>query len=414
MRRFLTLASASLLLTACSGGDTPPPADSSLAETTAATTTAAAPSPSQSPDAESAAPEATTQSPDADFTTAPGEPVDAPDGAPFSVASHGEFDEPWAMTFLPGTNLLLISEKPGRLLLRDQGTGELREVSGAPEPHVAGQGGLGDVLPAPSFREDGGLYLSWVRGDDRQSGAVVARGTLDVDAAALTDVEIIWEQDPTDGRGHFSHRLAIRDDLLYITSGDRQKFDPAQDLGNNLGTIVRLTLDGEPADGNPFPEAPEVFTFGHRNGLGLEFDANGNLWESEMGPKGGDELNLIRAGMNYGWPEASNGSHYDGADIPNHADGDGFEPPRFGWTPSVSPGSLMIYQGDLFPEWTGDAFLGALSGEALIRVDLEGTDAVGEEQWPMGKRIRAVEEGPDGSIWLLEDKVNGRLLQLTP
>ena len=171
-----------------------------------------------------------------------------------------------------------------------------------------------------------------------------------------------------------------------MTSGDRQKLDPAQDLTNTLGTIVRLTPDGRPAPGNPFADrgspTDEIWSYGHRNPLGLAFDAAGTLWSSEMGPQGGDEVNVILPGRNYGWPRASNGSHYGGGAIPDHTPGDGFEAPRVSWTPSVSPGSLMIYHGDLFPAWTRDAFLGALSGEALIRVDLAG------DRLPAGSRRR--------------------------
>jgi len=153
-----------------------------------------------------------------------------------------------------------------------------------------------------------------------------------------------------------------------------------------------------------------VWSYGHRNPLGLAFDQAGNLWNSEMGPQGGDELNLVREGANYGWPEASNGSHYGGADIPDHAAGDGFEAPKASWNPSISPGSLMIYTGEMFPQWQGDAFLGALSAESLIRVDLDGTDATEGDTWEMDHRVREVEQAPDGSIWLLTDE--GQLLRL--
>lgn len=261
------------------------------------------------------------------------------------------------------------------------------------------------------------MYLSWVEGSGGSSGAVVAKARLDVDAAALTDVTKIWEQTPRiDGGGHYSHRLAIHDDHLYVSSGDRQQFSPAQEFDSNLGKILRLTLDGQPAPGNPFqediPVSQQFWSIGHRNPLGLAFDADGRLWSSEMGPKGGDEVNLIKPGLNYGWPEASNGSNYDGSDIPDHAQGDGFEAPKVSWNPSISPGSLMIYQGDAFPAWRGDAFIGALSGEALIRVHLDGESATLADTWPMGARIREVEQGPDGGIWLLQDGSGGKLLEL--
>ena len=293
---------------------------------------------------------------------------------------------------------------------------------GLPEVVDAGQGGLGDLVAAPTFAEDGTVLLSWVEAGQGGSGAAVGRATLVTEGSPrLEGLTVIWRQTPkVSGNGHFSHRLAFSPDgqYLFISSGDRQKMEPAQDLSNTLGTIVRLTADGHPAPGNPFAAdgspADEIWSWGHRNPLGLAFDADGRLWASEMGPQGGDELNLIAPGMNYGWPKASNGSHYGGGEIPDHTPGDGFEAPSVWWTPSVSPGSLMIYSGDAFPDWTGDAFIGALSGQALIRVDLDGGNATKADQWDMGQRIRDVAQGPDGSIWLVEDTPGARLLQLTP
>ncbi|WP_245734715.1 PQQ-dependent sugar dehydrogenase [Nocardioides exalbidus] len=342
---------------------------------------------------------------------------------PFRVVEVDRLDDPWAMAFLPDSDDLLITERTGTLHLRDGGTGNRIEVSGTPEVAVAGQGGLGDVLPAPSYAEDGLVYLSWVEEGDGGTGAAVGRARLVTgeDEAALEDLEVIWRQTPkTGGDGHFSHRLAFSPDgrHLFVSSGERQQGAPAQDTSNTLGTIVRLTLDGEPAPGNPLADeggvSAEIWSWGHRNPLGLEFAPDGTLWSSEMGPEGGDELNLVEAGANYGWPEVSNGSDYGGGEIPDHEEGDGYAAPAAWWTPSISPGSLMIYGGDLFDGWTGDAFLGALSGEALVRVDLDGSSATRAEVFDLGERIRAVEEGPDGAIWLLEDAGAGRLLRLTP
>jgi len=296
----------------------------------------------------------------------------------------------------------------------------LIEVDGVPDIVHAGQGGFGDVIAAPDFASTSTVYVSWAEAGEGGSGAAVGRARLTTDGGtpALSDLTVIWRQQPkVSGSGHYGHRLAFSPDgaYLFVSSGERQKFDPAQDLGTNLGKIVRLTPDGQPADGNPFADrggvAAQVWTYGHRNPLGIAFDADGNLWNSEMGPQGGDELNLVRAGANYGWPKVSNGSHYGGADIPDHAAGDGFEAPKVWWNPSVSPGSLMIYRGAMFPQWRGDAFLGALSGESLIRVDLDGTQANKGDQWELGQRIREVEEAPDGAIWLLTD--DGQVLRLT-
>ena len=350
------------------------------------------------------------------------------DGArPFTVAEVTKFSTPWAMDFLPGsgvrlTNLALVTEKEGKLWLVDVRDGSRREVSGVPPVHVAGQGGLGDVVVHPDFADNRRVYLSYVEeGEGGNTGAVLGYGTLDLADAnkpGLRDFKIIWRQQPKlDGDGHFSHRVTFGPDgFLYLTSGERQHFDPAQDMGGNLGKVLRLTAEGAPAPGNPWASrggiAAQFWSIGHRNLLGIAFAPDGRLWETEMGPRGGDEVNLIVPGRNYGWPRASNGSHYDGRDIPDHKPGDGFEPPKVWWNPSISPGGLMIYTGDRFPAWKGDALIPALSGKALIRVDIDGDKAAKADQWAMGERIRAVEQGPDGSVYLLEDE--GRLLRLDP
>jgi glucose/arabinose dehydrogenase len=346
---------------------------------------------------------------------------------PFSTTEIAQFDTPWAIDFLPGsgvrlTKLALVSEKDGRLWLVDTSSGARAQVSGVPAVHVAGQGGLGDVVVHPDFAGNRRVYLSYVEaGDGGTSGAVLGYGTLDLrDMASpvLRDFRVVWKQRPkVSGNGHFSHRVAFGPDgFLYLTSGDRQKFDPAQAFSGNLGKVLRLTAEGQPAPGNPWAArggvAAQFWTMGHRNLLGIAFAPDGRLWETEMGPRGGDELNLVVAGRNYGWPRASNGSHYSGQDIPDHKPGDGFEPPKAWWNPSISPGGLMIYTGDKFPAWKGDAIIPALSGEALIRVDIEGDRARKADEWPMGERIRAAEQGPEGSIYLLEDE--GRLLRLDP
>ncbi|HRW18628.1 MAG TPA: PQQ-dependent sugar dehydrogenase [Dermatophilaceae bacterium] len=345
----------------------------------------------------------------------------AASGIPFRATAKATFDEPWAMTFLPDGRAL-VTQRGGQLLLVDPERGASRPVVGTPQVVVAGQGGLGDVILAPTHASDGGIYLSWVERGDGGTGAAVGRARLRTDGEPrLEGLEVIWRQTPkTSGDGHFGHRLLASPDgrQLFVTSGDRQKFDPAQDPGATLGKVLRLDLDGRPAAGNPLADrggvTAEIWTMGHRNPLGIAADASGEIWVAEMGPQGGDEVNLLVPGRNYGWPKASNGSHYGGGEIPDHTPGDGFEPPKMWWNPSISPGSLMIYQGTLFPQWRGDAFVGALSGQALIRIDLDGREAVRGEQWPMGARIREVEQGPDGAIWLLEDGPGGRLVKLTP
>ena len=355
---------------------------------------------------------------------------EAPSDRPFTVAEVAKFDTPWAMAFLPGsgvplTNLALLTEKEGKLWLVDVRTGRHSSVSGIPQVKVAGQGGLGDVMPHPDFAGNQRVYLSYVEaGPNGTSGAALGYGRLDLTdsaAPALRGFKVIWRQQPkVQGSGHFSHRIAFGPDgLLYLSSGDRQKFDPAQDMTMNLGKVLRLTDEGAPAPGNPWASrgrlAAQFWSIGHRNVLGLSFAPNGRLWASEMGPQGGDEVNLILPGKNYGWPKVSNGSHYGGRDIPDHKPGDGFEAPKVWWNPSISPGALMIYSGDKFPQWKGDALVGALSGEALIRVDIDGDTARKAEQWPMDARIRAVDQGPGGSVYLIEDgESGGRLLRLDP
>jgi glucose/arabinose dehydrogenase len=341
---------------------------------------------------------------------------------PFQVAEIGRFEEPWAMTFLPGGDLL-VTEKRGALKLRRR-DGRVLDVAGVPEVSYGGQGGLGDVVLHPDFAHNRLVYLSWVEaGDNGTRGAVVGRAHFNFGESgpSLSDLQIVWRQQPKiDGGNHFSHRIAFGPDgKLYISSGERFQFAPAQDVNVNLGKVVRLNDDGSLPPDNPFAAqggiAAQVWTLGHRNLLGLAFDAGGRLWEVEMGPMGGDEVNLIQRGRNYGWPRASNGSNYDGSDIPDHRPGDGFEPPKVWWNPSISPACLIIYSGAMFPQWRGDAIIGALSGEALIRVHLNGENASKADQWPMGARIREVEQAPDGAIWLLQDGPSGgRLLRLTP
>lgn len=351
------------------------------------------------------------------------------DTIPFETTVVGQFDEPWAMTFLPDGRAL-VTEKKGKLkLVTFAADGKISsvDVSGMPTVAYGGQGGLGDVVLSPDFVNDGYVYLSFAEaGDGDTSGAAVARAKLVMandGAASLKDMQVLWRQEPkVSGKGHYGHRIAFGPDgMMYISSGERQKFDPAQDLDQNLGKVIRLTPTGGIPSDNPMYDQGRIkaqaWSWGHRNPLGLTFDGAGNLWELEMGPKGGDELNLVKRGANYGYPKVSNGDHYDGKDIPDHAPGDGFEPPKVFWTPAISPGSLMIYSGDLFPAWKGSAFIGALGGQALVRVKLDGDTAEKADNWTMEGRIREVEQGPDGAIWLLEDGARGskgRLLKLTP
>jgi glucose/arabinose dehydrogenase len=353
-------------------------------------------------------------------------PAPAAGGRPFQVEALAEFEEPWAMAFLPGGREALITEKKGRLLLWREGAEPLA-VSGAPSVDYGGQGGFGDVVLHPRFAQNRLVYLSWVEaGQGGNRGAVVGRARLVTEGggARLDGLATIWRQSPKlSGRGHYGHRIAFgRDGKLYISNGDRQEFTPAQDMGGTLGKIVRLNDDGTvPAD-NPWASrggvAAQFWTIGHRNPLGLAFAPDGRLWEHEMGPQGGDEFNLIERGSNYGYPIVSNGDHYDGRDIPDHAARPEFNAPEIIWTPVISPSSLIFYSGSKFPRWRGSALIGALSGKALVRVTIDGDRAREAERWDMGRRIREVEQHPDGSVYLLEDQARGdppgRLLRLTP
>lgn len=353
---------------------------------------------------------------------------------PFNVEVIADFDSPWALTFLPDGSAL-ITEKDGRLIHWSRRDGQNRtvNVAGVPQVDAGGQGGLGDVVLHPQFASNGLVYLSWVEpGPNGTRGAVVGRARLLAVSAAmpgapvgyqLDGLQVIWRQAPKfDGRGHFGHRIAFSPDgHLFISSGERQEFDPAQDMNSNAGKILRLNDDGSvPAD-NPFASrggvTAQIWSLGHRNPLGLAFAPDGRLWENEMGPAGGDELNLIERGSNYGYPTVSNGDHYDGRPIPDHDTRPEFNAPEVTWTPVISPSSLIFYTGDQFRDWRGNILIGGLSGQALVRVAIDGNTAREVARYPMNARIRAVDQGPDGSIYLLEDggrDSQGRLLRLTP
>ena len=373
---------------------------------------------------------------------------------PFSISPVATFDEPWAMDFLPGSTTALVTEKAGRLWLIDVSNGRRQPVAGTPSVVAKGQGGLSDVMVSPHFMQDGLVYLTFSEASQNGgSQLALARAKLVREGAnaRLDGLQVIW-RNPTGGSGgHYGARIAFAPDgnSLFLSAGERQRFMPAQDPNLPMGKVLHLTLDGKPAPDNPLagrtgaatvqvtdpPEdseaaktAPartvtwpgpnltpaETWTLGHRNPLGLAFAPDGRLWEIEMGPRGGDELNLILKGRNYGYPRVSNGTNYNGVDIPDHRPGDGFEAPKVWWNPSISPAGLLIYSGNQFPQWKGDALIPALSGQALIHVDINGDQARRADQWDMGKRIRAVEQGPDGAVYLLEDGPGARLLRLIP
>jgi glucose/arabinose dehydrogenase len=347
-------------------------------------------------------------------------------GNSFVATPVASFHEPWAMTFLPDGRLL-VTEKKGALKLLHVDSKKVSDISGVPKVAYGGQGGFGDVILHPQFATNSVVYVSYSEpGDGGTSGSAVARATLALDKSGggkLENLEVIWRQVPkVEGAGHFGHRLAFGPDgKLWITSSERQKFTPAQDMKANLGKVVRLNEDGSvPAD-NPFHAqggvTAQIWSLGHRNLLGLAFAPDGTLYTHEMGPKGGDELNVIVKGTNYGYPIVSNGDHYDGRDIPDHPTRPEFKAPLITWNPVISPAGFIIYSGKMFPDWTGDGFIGGLSSQSLVRVEFADGGAREAQRFDMGRRIREVEQGPDGAIWLLEDQRNltgGRLLKLTP
>ncbi|MEM8660702.1 MAG: PQQ-dependent sugar dehydrogenase [Pseudomonadota bacterium] len=345
------------------------------------------------------------------------------DELPFDIEIVANMEEPWALAVLD-EDRLLITEKPGSLKLVSA-NGEVSEIKGLPEVAYGGQGGLGDIVLSPDFDETGRVYLSYAEEEDNKRGAVVATAILQLsdDGGRLTDFEVLWRQSPkVSGRGHYGHRIAFGPEgKLWISSGERQKFDPAQDMDGNLGKIIRLNPDGSIPQDNPFYErggvTAEIWSLGHRNPLGLAFDGSNQLWVVEMGPAHGDELNLVLRGENYGYPIVSNGNHYNGKEIPNHDTRPEFEAPKVYWVPAISPSSLMFYDGDVFADWQGDAFIGGMSFPGLVRIEFDGENAREAARYSMDARIRDIAQAADGTLWVIEDErgsSKGRLLRLSP
>ena len=341
---------------------------------------------------------------------------------PFTSSPVATFNEPWAMTFLPDGQML-VTEKRGHLYVVTQEGGKSRPVEDVPNVDYRGQGGLGDVILHPDFSNNGLIYLSYAEsGTGNVRGAAVARGRLVMGdrGSHLEEVEVIWRQNPkvTDD-GHYGHRMAFdADGYLFISSGDRQKFDPAQQMTGNLGKIVRLNDDGSVPEDNPFFDrgdvTAQIWSLGHRNPLGLAFDEKGRLWNTEMGPLHGDEFNLVVKSQNYGYPIVSEGDHYSGDPIPDHDTRPEFAAPKVAWVPTIAPAGFIFYSGSQFPQWQGSALIAGLASSAIIRVEIDGDTAHEAERYDMGARIREIEQGPEGALWVLEDRDGGRLLKLTP
>ena len=353
----------------------------------------------------------------------------APAAGSFKVEAKGTFDSPWGIAFAPGTQVLFITEKPGTMKFVDLASGRQGTVTGLPRVLNQGQGGLGDVAFLPSesaatlARRT--IYLTWADpGDGSASFAAMGRGTLvceQADACRIDGLTQIWRQQPAiRSMGHYSHKIAFSPDgkYLFLSSGERMQGAPAQDLGSNLGKVLRLNLDGTPAAGNPFADrggvSREIWSYGHRNLLGLGFDLDGQLWDLEHGPRGGDEINKVVAGDNYGWPLRSNGNDYSGADIPDHSADDGFHKPAISWNPVIAPGDWLFYSGKLWPEWRNQAIIATLGTTAIVRVALDGDKGTEEARTKFDKRLRDIVEAADGSLYVVEDGPGGRLLRLTP
>jgi glucose/arabinose dehydrogenase len=349
--------------------------------------------------------------------------------APFAIEPKGTFDAPWAIAFAPGTQTLFITEKPGTMKFVDLASGRQGTVTGLPAVLNQGQGGLGDVAflaseAAPTLGRRT-IYLTWADpGDGSASFAAMGRGTLvceEADACRIEGLQQIWRQQPAiRSPGHYSHKIAFSPDgkYLFLSSGERMQGAPAQALDSNLGKVLRLNLDGTPADGNPFASrggvSREIWSYGHRNLLGLKFDLDGQLWDLEHGPRGGDEINKVEPGNNYGWPDRSNGDDYSGTPIPDHSADDGFAKPAISWNPVIAPGDFVFYSGKLWPEWRNQALAAGLASMALVRVSLNGDTGAEEARYKFDKRLRDIVEADDGSLYVIEDGPGGRLLHLTP
>ena len=372
---------------------------------------------------------------------------------PFAMTQVTTLNLPWRIAFLPDGRML-ITEKVGPVWLVTQ-KGEKTEVANAPAVLYGGQGGMLGVFTSPRYATDHHVYLTYSEPGDGGSSLALARAELSIsgEKASLEGLKVLWHQMPKGKGGQFGAQIAFSPDgqYLFLTVGERQRMTPAQDPDQELGKILRLTLDGKPAPGNPgagktgatsvalidppsdteaaktarivsnykFPEpnlAPaEIWSSGHRTPYGLAFAPDGRLWEIEHGPRGGDELNLIEPGKNYGWPLVSYGVNYNGVPVPKPDSRSDLAKPVIYWVPVIAPGNLTFYKGALFSQWQGSALLGGLNTRTLNRITFDGKGgATPAERWDVGKRIRDVEVAPDGAIWLLEDDRAGGVIRLTP
>ena len=331
-------------------------------------------------------------------------------------------EHPWGLAFLPDGRML-VTERPGRLRVVDRDGRVSEPVSGVPEVYASGQGGLLDVILGPEYGETQRIYLSYAEPGEGGGGTAVARARLDLEDLALTDVEVIFRQQPkTRGGRHFGSRLVFKPDgTLFITIGDRGERERAQNLTINRAQVIRIEPDGDIPRDNPFVgvegRLPEVWSYGHRNAQGAALHPESQeLWIHEHAAQGGDEVNIAEAGKNYGWPTIHYGEDYGGGQFGEATKKEGLEQPIYYWDPSIAPSGMDFYTSDKVPAWTGDLFVGALAFRMLVRLDVENGRIIHEERLleEVGERIRAVDQGLDGSLYLLTDAPNGRVLRLTP
>ena len=374
---------------------------------------------------------------------------------PFTMTTVSNFELPWRIAFLPDGRML-ITEKVGPVWLVSPQGQKIAPVSNTPAVYWQGQNGMLGVFLSPHYATDQSIYLTYAEPGDYGGGLALGRAKLNLTdtTAKLENFEVLWHQMPKGKGGQEGAQIAFSPDgqYLFLTVGDRQRFTPAQDPNQPEGKILRLTLDGKPAPGNPFFDkvgaatiplidppkdteaaktAPvvstytfpgpnltpaETWTSGHRTPYGMAFSPNGELWEVEHGPKGGDKLNLIEKGRNYGWPVVSFGDNYNGVPIPKPNTQPDFALPVLYWVPVIAPGNLMFYTGtQTFPQWNGSGFVGGMVTKSLVRIVFDGHGgAKAVNRWEVGHRIRDIEEAPDGSLWMLEDANPGALIHVTP
>ncbi|HEX7120657.1 MAG TPA: PQQ-dependent sugar dehydrogenase [Longimicrobiales bacterium] len=334
-------------------------------------------------------------------------------------------EHPWAVEPLPG-GALLVTERPGRMRIVTAAGAVGPPITGVPRVDARGQGGLMDVVLSPDFESDRTIFWSYAEPREGGNGTAVARGVLSRDGRRVEQVRVIFRALPThDGEAHFGSRLAFGPDgMLYITTGDRHDASMrmhAQRADNHLGKVLRIAPDGSVPEDNPFVgrsrARPEVWTLGHRNVQAMAFDPEGRLWIVEHGPKGGDELNLIEQGRNYGWPLVSYGEEYSGEPIATaETDRPGYVQPVYYWDPVIAPSGAEWYTGDAFPAWRGSLFVGALRDERLVRLIVESGRVTGEEHLlgDRGRRVRDVRQGPDGALYVVTDEDDGELWRIVP